>query len=659
MKPRTTTLDATIFGVDVQQGDVRGSAPSYALVRLEDEVVDRSVVTARKLHRLIESEQPDVIATDNVYKLASDKDDLIRFLGSLPAATQLVQVTGGPRPEPLSRVANRHDVTYGKDPMDEAFAAAQLAARNVGQVVTAFTDTTQVKVSRGRSTGKGGWSEDRFTRRIHGAVKSEARSVAATLAEADLEYTQEITEKYGGYANAIFTVEAPPNEIPISSRRSGDIRIEIERERRDGIEFQPLTERREYVIVGIDPGTTTGVAIVDIAGDVLDVRSSRIDDTAAVIEWIIAHGIPFIVAADVTPMPNTVEKIRRSFDATAWTPNSDLPVDRKLHRTRDIPYDNDHERDALAAALFAVDDHQFQFERISERVPPHFDRGKVIARVVANGESIQGVLDDLDESTPAEPESEPTPPAEPSPEQRRITTLENRIDRLESHIETLESSLAEKESTIEELETALEAQRREERRDVRERRTVSRLKRDRDRLENERDNWKETAEQRSQKLEKLKRLWKLDHSHFSDIEGEKRGLVPIKPIEQFTVASIESAHDSFGLAPDDVLYLRDASGAGRTSAEYLVDFEPRAIIKSGGLSETAEDILFAAEIPFGDRSAVPLQEVDDLIVTREEAVEALIRGWESRAAARERQAKAQLVDQVISEHRAERPLDHD
>ena len=659
MRPRTTALDETIFGIDVQSGDVRGAAPSYALVRLSGDSVERSVVSQRKLHRQIAAEKPGVLATDNVYELASDKDALIQLLGNLPPGTQLIQVTGGSRPEPLARVANRYDIPYGKDPMDEAFAAAQLAAHNVGYEVTAFTDTTRVKVSRGRSTGKGGWSEDRYTRRIHGAVKKASRAVESDLDEAGLTYEKAITEKYGGYANAVFTVEAPPDAIPVSARRSGDVRIEIEREKRDGIEFHQLTERREYVIVGIDPGTTTGVAIVDISGSVLDLRSSRTDDSASLIEWIITHGIPFIVAADVTPMPSTVEKIRRSFDAKAWTPDSDLLIDRKQHRTREVPYDNDHERDAVAAALFAVDNHQFQFERISQRVPPRLDRGKVIARVVANGESIQAVIRDLTEDSTESDDGEPTPPPEPSPERRRITTLENRIERLESHIDSLESAVAEKDATIEELTDEVAAQRREERREVRERRTVARLNRDRNRLERERDEWKEQAESTEQKLEKLKRLWKLDHSHFSDIEGEKRGLVPVKPIEQFTVSGIEAAHSSFGLAAGDVVYLRDASGAGRTSAEYLAEFDPRAIIKSGGLSDTAEEILYTAEVPFGDRAAVKLQEIDELVVTRDVDVASLIADWERRAAERQRREKAQLVDQVISEHRADRPLDPD
>ena len=655
MRYRPTALDGPIFGVDVHSGDVRGEAPSFALVILADGEAERSVVTFRKLQRLIADREPAIVAVDNVYELASDKDDLIRLLRRLPHATRLVQVTGADRPEPLSRVADRHDVPYGKDPMQEAEAAARLAAARVGYEVRAFADTTTIKVSRGRSTGKGGWSEDRFTRRIHGAVKRRSRVVEDALEARNLSFEVDVTEKYGGYANAIFTVEAPPEALPVGNERSGDVRIEIEREQRDGIEFEPLATRRDFVVVGIDPGTTTAVAIVDVDGEVLDVYSTRTDDTAAVIEWIIEHGRPFLVAADVTPMPQTVEKIRRSFDAAGWTPASDLLVDRKQHRTRDLAIENDHERDAVAAALFAVDDHRTQFDRIAAKVPPTLDPAEVIARVVSDGASISETIADLDPDE-EEPAAEPAPakPNEPTPERRRIRELERRVERLTDHVDDLEATVAEKDDRIDELEAELSAQRERERRDVRERREVTRLRREKNRLSSARDEWRETAEGLEAKLERLKSLWRLDHSNFADVDPDKRGLVPVKPVEKFTTEAIRAADESFGLVADDVILLRDASGAGRPTAEELVAIGPRAVITDGGMPDVAREVLYEAGIPFGDDAGVRIQEIDDLAVASETDVERLIEDWRERAAARERDRKAALVDRVISEHRANR-----
>ncbi|MWV41404.1 DUF460 domain-containing protein [Natrialba sp. INN-245] len=652
MSTRTSALDAVVFGVDVQSGDVRGDAPSYALVEYDGEEVDRDVVSHRKLRRLIDDEEPAIVATDNMYELAADKDQLVHFLGTLPTGTKLVQVTGDEQPEPLSRVAKRHGIPYGKEPMKEAEAAARLAAHNVGYEVSAFTDTTEVKVSRGRSTGSGGWSEDRYTRRIHGSVKRRSREVESDLEDANLEYEKEVRESYGGYANAIFTVEGKPSEIPVSRNRSGDVRVEIERERRDGIEFRPLAKRRDHVIVGIDPGTTTAVAIVGLEGEVLDVWSSRTSDTAEVIEWIVERGRPIVVAADVTPIPETVEKFRRSFDAAGWTPETDLPIDEKQHRTREHPYDDDHQRDAMAAALYAFDDHEDQFERIARKLPPGVDRDEVTARVVAGEESVEAVLTDLEDDDEADEESTEHEPRELTEEEKRIKDLERQVDRLQSHVGTLEDRLEERDDRIEDLEAELTVSKREERKKVRKDREVSRLERKANRLERERDEAREEIEALEDKVERMKALWKLDHSNFSDVSAEKEGLVPVKVVEKFTKGAIREADNQYGIAAGDVVYLRDASGAGRSTADLLAEFDPRVVLKEGGLSEVADEILFEAEIPVGPAGDVAMQEVDELAVAREEDVDAVIDDWHELARERELDRKAAMVDQLISEHRA-------
>jgi len=501
---RTSALDAVVFGVDIQSGDIRGDSPSYAVVAFDGENIDRNVVSRRKLRRLIDREQPAIVATDNMYELAADKDALIHFLRELPDETKLVQVTGAERPEPLSRVASRHGVPYGKKPMKEAEAAARLAAMNVGHEVSAFTNTTRVKVARGRSTGSGGWSEDRFTRRIHGAVKRRAREVGDELDDAGLEYAREVTEKYGGFSNAVFEVEGRPEDIPLSSARSSDVRIEIERERRDGIEFEPLAKRRDHVIVGVDPGTTTAVAVVGIDGSVLDVFSTRTADTAAVTEWIIERGRPIIVAADVTPMPETVEKLRRSFEGAGWKPETDLPVDEKKHRTREERYDNDHERDAIAAALEAHDAHADQFDRVAEKIPTQYDLGPILARVVANEESVETVLADLESDDDSEEETTEHTPRELTEEEKKIKRLEARVERLESHTEDLKDTVARKDDQIEEYETRLSDAKREERREARERREVTRLERENERLERELDAERERVSELEDKLERTR-----------------------------------------------------------------------------------------------------------------------------------------------------------
>ncbi len=670
--------DRPVFGVDVHSGDVRGDDPSYALVILDpvdDDDPDapdadgpmarvtRDVVSFRKLCRLIDDREPLYVATDNAYELAADKNELVGFLRSLPDGTRLVQVTGAERPEPLSRVASRHGIPYGKEPMKEAEASARLAAANVGHEVTAFTDETTVKVSRGRSTGKGGWSQDRYTRRIHGNVRKRTRQVQSKLEEANLDFERDVTEKYGGYANATFAVEARPEDIPVSNSRAGDVRVEVERERRDGIEYEPLVQRRDRVIVGIDPGTTTAAAVVGLDGTVHALYSSRTADTADVTEWIIEQGRPIIVAADVEPMPETVEKFRRSFDAAGWKPTTDLPVDEKLHRTREAGYDNDHERDALAAALYAYDDHEDQFDRIAAKTPPRLDREAVIAGVVAGDASVESVIEDLSEDDGGDgggsgdadaDESDPTEP-ERTEEEETIRRLRERVERLESHAESLEADLAERDERIAELEGELEEAKREERIEARSRRAVSRLERETDRLERERDEARETVEELEGKVETLKELWRLDHSNFDDVAADQ-GLVSVKVVEQFTLDALEAADEAYGLVAGDVVYLRDASGAGRRTAERLAETEPRAVIRDGNLADVADQVLFDHDVPVVPADAVPVREVDELAVADEAELEAALDDWERRAERRQKAEKQEHLDRIISEHRAGRTL---
>ena len=668
--------DRPVFGVDVHSGDVRGDSPSYALVILDPVDADdpdapdadgpmarvtRDVVSFRKLCRLIDEREPLYVATDNAYELAADKGELVEFLRSLSDGTRLVQVTGAERPEPLSRVASRHGIPYGKQPMKEAEASARLAAADVGHEVSAFTDETRVKVSRGRSTGKGGWSQDRYTRRIHGNVRKRTRQVQSKLKESNLSFEREVTEKYGGYANATFTVEARPEAIPVSNSRAGDVRVEIERERRDGIEYEPLVKRRDRVIVGIDPGTTTAAAVVGLDGTVHALYSSRTADTADVTEWIVEQGRPIIVAADVEPMPETVEKFRRSFDAAGWRPTTDLPVDEKLHRTREASYGNDHERDALAAALYAYDDHEDQFERIAAKTPPRLDREAVIAGVVAGGSSVEAVVDELrddDGDDAGEGDTDETDPTEPdrTEEEETIRRLRERVDRLESHAESLEADLDERDDRIEELESELEEAKREERIEARTRRAVSRLERETDRLERERDEARETVADLERKVETLKELWRLDHSNFGDVAAGQ-GLVSVKVVEQFTLDALDATDEAYGLVAGDVVFLRDPSGAGRRTAERLAATEPRAVIRGeGNLSDVADEVLFDSAVPVVPAADVPVREVDELAVASEAALADAVDEWEERAETRRRDEKAERIDRIISEHRAGRTL---
>jgi hypothetical protein len=129
----------------------------------------------------------------------------------------------------------------------------------------------------------------------------------------------------------------------------------------------------------------------------------------------------------------------------------------------------------------------------------------------------------------------------------------------------------------------------------------------------------------------------------------------VKVVEQFTRDAIDDADERFGLVAGDVVLFRDASGAGRSTAQRLADIDPRVVLRNGNLSDAADEVLFDHGIPVAPADDVAVQEVDELAIAKERDVEAAIADWEDRAEERKKEQKTEMVDQIISEHRADRP----
>ncbi|MDD3407015.1 MAG: hypothetical protein PHP13_02920 [Methanomicrobium sp.] len=150
-----------VFGIDIIRGSVRSRTkkPFFALVKREGgEILSAGEVSMFRLLRDIEKENPDILAVDSIREIAKDQQELIFFMQSLPAGTKLVQVTGGERQEPLSRIAAHYNIKISDrfDPFAEAGAIAHVAELGAGFEVIAFENTCDIIVSRSRSIGKGG-----------------------------------------------------------------------------------------------------------------------------------------------------------------------------------------------------------------------------------------------------------------------------------------------------------------------------------------------------------------------------------------------------------------------------------------------------------------------------------------------------------------------
>ena len=118
------------------------------------------------------------------------------------------------------------------------------------------------------------------------------------------------------------------------------------------------------LIAGVDPGVTTAIAVVDIESDFYYVASKRDASLAITESMLMEKGEPIIIATDKKNSPSSVKKIASAFNAVLFLPNNDLSIKDKSDITKNLNYDNVHERDSLAAALFAKRYYQRSFDKI-------------------------------------------------------------------------------------------------------------------------------------------------------------------------------------------------------------------------------------------------------------------------------------------------------
>jgi predicted RNase H-like nuclease (RuvC/YqgF family) len=118
------------------------------------------------------------------------------------------------------------------------------------------------------------------------------------------------------------------------------------------------------LIVGIDIGTTTGLAIFDLDKNLLYTGSRRNFSTSKIIKEIMSFGNPLIISTDKKKASPRIKKIAASFNCKIFKPEHDLSVEEKNEIVR-IPIKDAHEKDALASASFAYRHYETLFNNIN------------------------------------------------------------------------------------------------------------------------------------------------------------------------------------------------------------------------------------------------------------------------------------------------------
>ncbi|KKH46636.1 DUF460 domain-containing protein [Methanosarcina sp. 1.H.A.2.2] len=651
-----------IYGIDIARGSPRAKElPRYALAILKDgEVSHQSMLRRQKIFNLIQRDRPEIIAVDNIFELAADRNELLSLMERLPDGVKLVQVTGGLHPEPLVRIARKQGLFFDpKNPNDEAETCARLADLGVGHEVSLFEDITRIKVSRARSLGRGGWSQNRYARKVHGAVLQRSREIENTLKDLSREkgimFDAVNIKGFGGYVRSEFTVYAKRGEIPIHPMASSDAQVSVRSVERDKIRYVPLKPKnpgRKFTIVGLDPGTTVGIAILSLDGDLLYLKSFRGIAPDEVVKLIAEYGKPAVIASDVTPMPGSVEKIRRSFNAVPASPGIEVSAEEKIALGKTFGYSNDHERDALTAALLTYRSYKNVFMRIEKKAPENADL-ELIKLHVIRGDSIEAAIEKVRAASIA-PEKPGARAAPEKPEERVVDesllkvreTVQRQgeqIQNLQDYVEELKQSLIAKDRKISKLESRLKGFKKEAYGEVRKSKEVQIRDSTIENLKKELSNKNKTVKELRRRSNKLRKIQKME------IRGEG---TPVKVIAAFTKESIAETKEKYGLKPEDVVFLENPSGGGAATAQILVEAKVRAVLIPEDISHAAEETFFKGDVPV--LRGIPLERAEDFAMAEPEGLKAAIDAWEKEAGAKRHKAKEDELQSLFEEYRSER-----
>jgi len=203
-----------------------------------------------------------------------------------------------------------------------------------------------------------------------------------------------------------------------------------------------------HLIVGVDPGTTSGLASVDFTGKVVDLFSSKDLGLDKAIEHLVSLGSVSVLATDVSPAPGFVLRMASKLGAVVYAPPESALVLDKIALTRNHKTGDAHQRDSLAAALIAYSAYRNKFAKIdSLGMDP--SKADEVKHLFVRGYSIdkaRALIDERNRNPPAKiaVQEKPKPAPQPIPE----SEYGRRMVMLERQNEFLRSSIAQKDAEI-------------------------------------------------------------------------------------------------------------------------------------------------------------------------------------------------------------------
>jgi predicted RNase H-like nuclease (RuvC/YqgF family) len=125
-----------------------------------------------------------------------------------------------------------------------------------------------------------------------------------------------------------------------------------------------------YVIAGIDPGKTVGIACIDLRGNIVLLEHMAFAGEEWIIQRISSIGTPVLIASDKPTHSFMIDKTNAAFNSTLFYPQRVLRTQEKRELAKATRIKNVHERDAYVAAIKAFNAYKSKFMQIESSVDP-------------------------------------------------------------------------------------------------------------------------------------------------------------------------------------------------------------------------------------------------------------------------------------------------
>ncbi len=328
---------------------------------------------------------------------------------------------------------------------------------------------------------------------------------------------------------------------------------------------------RELLIVGVDPGTTTGYAVLDTTGKVLKMRSSKQLELNSVVEEVVQLGSVLAIGTDKQKCPQLIEKIAAKTGAKIMQPGYDLPVAEKDSMTRGFA-GNQHEKDSLAAALYAYKELEPLLQKIEKVLQqegkPEFFR-EVTNTVVMTGRNIRDALRMAqEEEKPAiEKVTAAAPAEEKSPAAQKTETIEaKQLKRVEKENEILRGYVSKLLGRIKNAE--------------KERRMTFLAKRSIKKRESDAALQKKSDEKeknRGELLIKLQRMLNEKDRHIAMLKAEMRQLeriaaarnIAVKKLNTLGFEELQQKNGVLDIGENDIVLVENPDSFSEKTLDYL------------------------------------------------------------------------------------------